>query len=181
MLSAQPRAINLLESKRLSVNLYIADTTHQPEIMAELQEIKQRIEELNGLAVELENAQDVADLFTNYWPKVKEALVYIKDAKRTKRRADRKLQKAIDAGDNIYDTLNDPNKLDEAIQRFDELLQKIDNKIDRVKSVLNFIDWLTKEDTPFDNLLERMVEFLNKVDNVLEIIDEKLEAHRQPA
>ena len=103
-------------------------------------------------------------------------MVFVKDQKVTRRRADKKLQQAIDAGDDVFATLNDPEKLKAALGHFGDILDKIDNKLDKTISVLKFIDKFFKEDTDFDNLLDNTVDFLTKVNNTLEDLGAKIDA-----
>ncbi|GAB5417484.1 MAG: hypothetical protein Crog4KO_30660 [Crocinitomicaceae bacterium] len=141
-----------------------------------LAELKSKIKDLDEISVNVNTTEEFKTFYNDYWPKIKDVLVFVQERKITRKRADKKLQDAINAGDEVYATLNDPQKLKAALDNFGELLDKIDNKLDKVISVLNFIDKIFKEDTDFDDLLEKTVEFLTKVNNVLEQLGDKVDA-----
>lgn len=138
--------------------------------------LKSKIKSLDEISVDVKTTEDFQKFYNEYWPKIKDVLVFVKDQKITRKRADKKLQSVIDAGDQVYTTLNDPAKLKAALDNFGEMLDNIDNKLDKAISVLNFIDKLFKEDTDFDDLLENTVSFLTKVNNVLEELGDKVDA-----
>lgn len=141
-----------------------------------LAELKSKVKDLNEISVDVNTTEEFKTFYDQYWPKIKDILVFVQEQKVTRKRADKKLQQAIDAGDEVFATLNDPEKLKSALNNFGELLDKIDNKLDKSISVLKFIDKFFKEDTDFDSLLENTVDFLTKVNNILEELGEKVDA-----
>jgi ABC-type transporter Mla subunit MlaD len=141
-----------------------------------LAELKSKVKDLDAISVDVNTTAEFKTFYNEYWPKIKDILVFVKDQKVTRRRADKKLQQAIDAGDDVFATLNDPEKLKAALDHFGEILDKIDNKLDKTISVLKFIDKFFKEETDFDNLLDNTVDFLTKVNNTLEELGEKIDA-----
>lgn len=138
--------------------------------------LKSKVKDLDNISIDVNTTEEFKTFYNDYWPKIKDVLVFIQERKITRKRADKKLQQAIDAGDEVFATLNDPSKLKAALDNFGELLDKLDDKLDKIISVLNFIDKIFKEDTDFDDLLENTVHFLTKVNNILEQLGEKVEA-----
>lgn len=140
-----------------------------------LAELQAKIKNLDEINVDVQTKEDFIKFYNQYWPQIKDVLVFVKDRKITRKRADKKIQDVITAGDQVYATLNDPTKLEAALDNFGEMLDNIENKLDKAISVLNFVDKLFKEDTNFDDLLEKTVAVLTKVNNVLEDLSEKVD------
>ena len=141
-----------------------------------LAELQAKIKNLDEINVDVQTKEDFIKFYNEYWPQIKDVLEFVKDRKITRKRADKKLQDVINAGDQVYATLNDPAKLEAALNNFGEMLDNVENKLDKAISVLNFVDKLFKEDTNFDDLLEKTVAVLTKVNDVLEDLSEKLDA-----
>jgi len=141
-----------------------------------LAELKSKIKDLDSISVDVNTTEEFKKFYMEYWPKIKDVLVFVQERKITRKRADKKLQQAINAGDTVYATLNNPEKFKAALDNFGDLLDNIEDKLDKAISVLNFIDKLFKEDTDFDDLLENTVHFLTKVNNILEQLGEKVDA-----
>ncbi|XOV65911.1 MAG: hypothetical protein ACFHU9_09770 [Fluviicola sp.] len=141
-----------------------------------LAELKEKIKNLDEINVDVQTKEDFITFYNQYWPQIKDVLVFVRDRKITRKRADKKIQDVIDAGDKVYATLNDPTKLQASLDNFGDMLDNIENKLDKAISVLNFVDKLFKEDTNFDNLLEKTIEVLNKVNDILEDLSEKVDA-----
>ncbi len=141
-----------------------------------LAELQSKIKSLDEIDVNVQTKEDFIKFYNQYWPQIKDVLVFVKDRKITRKRADKKLQDVIEAGDKVYATLNDPTKLAAALDNFGDMLDNIENKLDKAISVLNFVDRLFKEDTNFDDLLEKTIEVLTKVNDILEDLSEKVDA-----
>lgn len=147
-----------------------------PNFKEKLAALKSKIQSLDEINVDVSTKEEFVTFYTNYWPKIKDVLVFVQEQKITRKRADKKLQQVIDAGDDVYATLNDPAKLDAALNNFGEMLDNVEDKLDKAISVLQFIDKIFKEDTDFDDLLENTVAFLTKVNNILEQLGDKVDA-----
>ncbi|MEM9023695.1 MAG: hypothetical protein AAGB22_08125, partial [Bacteroidota bacterium] len=125
--------------------------------MSKLEELKDRVEQLESLLGNIDNVNSITELFNDYWPKLKSVLECVESMKITGRRADKKLNAAIEAGDKIYATTSDPTELAADVQKLKGLLEEIDDKLDKVIAILTFIDKLFREDTKVDNLIDTAV------------------------
>ncbi len=143
--------------------------------MSTIANLKEDLKSLEGLTENVKNADDVAQMFNNYWPKIKEVLTVVKNTKLTGKRADKKLEKAIESGDSIYNTTSNPAELDEKLKNISDLLDEIDDKVDKVISVLSFVEKFAKEKGVLDNVLDKTISFLTGVSKAIETVDEKIQ------
>ena len=83
-----------------------------------LAELQAKIKNLDEINVDVQTKEDFIKFYNEYWPQIKDVLEFVKDRKITRKRADKKLQDVINAGDQVYATLNDPAKLEAALNNF---------------------------------------------------------------
>ena len=143
--------------------------------MPKLKELKEKIKGLNNISLGINDSSDFTEFYTEYWPKIKEVLEFVKDRKITRKRADKKLQAAITAGDKVFAVTSDPEQLKVALVNFTKMLDGIEEKIDKIIAVFVFLDKILREETKLDDLLEQTVDFLTKVNDVLEKLEGKIE------
>jgi hypothetical protein len=136
--------------------------------------LKDKIVALLGQDFSTATAQDAADMYNDYWPTVKEVLQFAIDRKITGKKADKKLQSAVDAGDKIYAVTSDPVAFAAATGKLSDLLNEIDEKIDKIIAVLTVIGKFFRDGTKFDEVIDKTIEFLGKVSDILEKLEEKL-------
>lgn len=139
-----------------------------------INELKEKIANLDALSTNIQNAGDVADLFNKYWPTIEEVLEFIKDRKVTRAKTDKKLQAVIDQGNAIAAVTNDPAALQAKLADFKETIDKIDDQLDNIISNLSKIERWTRDGSTFDNLLDKAIDFLTKVSKVLDEIEDRL-------
>ncbi|MBL4704785.1 MAG: hypothetical protein JKY54_09705 [Flavobacteriales bacterium] len=145
--------------------------------MPKLKELKEKIKGLNNISLGINDSSDFTEFYNEYWPKIKEVLEFVKDRKITRKRADKKLQAAITAGDKVFAVTSDPEQLKVALVNFTKMLDGIEEKIDKIIAVFVFLDKILREETKLDDLLEQTVDFLTKVNDVLEKLEGKIETN----